>query len=148
MTTLSTRALVSLFTVLIPIACTSRTPAAQSPSVAPAAERVPDPGFAFDNDARQRVHVYLVSPQRQWLLGRVEPGTRAWLRLPTRAMGSEGGMVRLVVIENASVTLQAARDPYAVQSMAQPAVSLLDRQWSFSQNQLKSLLIAPTATTR
>jgi hypothetical protein len=40
------------------------------------------PSIRFDNDAREHVHVYLIGEKREWLLGRVEAGAIAMLRIP------------------------------------------------------------------
>ena len=73
------------------------------------------------------------------MLGRVEPGAVAWLALPMQSVRGEAGRLRLVVLAGAPPTLQAGRDPRAVQSMVQPATALLEREWSFAQGQLVSL---------
>src|SRR5688500_2924260 len=42
----------------------------------------------FDNTANEHAHVYLVAEERQWLLGRVDPGARATLRIPDAAFAA------------------------------------------------------------
>ena len=95
----------------------------------------------FDNRAREYVHVYLVGEQRQWLLGRVEPGARAVLRVPEESLVEGAGLMRLAVLTGARLTLQAARDPRATFTIAQPAATMLSQQWAFSQGQLTSFRI-------
>jgi hypothetical protein len=93
----------------------------------------------FDNDARDYVHVYLIGERRQWLLGRVEPGAIATLRIPEAALDAGSGLVQLAVLTGERVTLQAARDPRARLTIAQPASAILSNQWRFTQGQLTSL---------
>ena len=90
----------------------------------------------FENESRERVHVYLVSETTDWLLGPVEPGTHVWLALPRRALGGSGGPMRLVALAGTRVTLQASRDPRAVMSLGQPTGELLEHRWVFAQGQL------------
>jgi hypothetical protein len=93
----------------------------------------------FDNDAREHVHVYLIGTQRQWLLGRVEAGARATLRLPEAALAGSPGFVQLAVLTGERMTLQAARHARATFTIAQPASAILSQQWMFAQGQLTSL---------
>jgi hypothetical protein len=136
MPTLPSPARVSLLAILALGACTSRTIARAGPEEAAPVRGV---GLRFLNEGRDRVHVYLVGERREWLLGRVEPGTTAWLAMPLHSMRGEAGRLRLAVLAGAPPTLQAGRDPRAVQSMVQPATALLEREWSFAQGQLVSL---------
>jgi hypothetical protein len=100
----------------------------------------------FDNDARQYVHVYLVSEQREWLLGRVEPGARASLRIPDAALTDDAGTLRLAVVKGQHVTLHAAGEPDAAITIPQPAAEILAQRWTFSQplatGQLTSLRLS------
>jgi hypothetical protein len=93
----------------------------------------------FDNDGRDYVHVYLVAERRQWLLGRVEPGAIATLRIPAAALAMHSGPMQLAVIAGGRVTLQAARDARVQLTIAQPASHILSQQWRFAQGQLTSL---------
>jgi hypothetical protein len=95
----------------------------------------------FDNDAREHVHVYLVliGRPRQWLLGRVEPGARATLRIPEAALAASTGFVQLAVLTGERMTLDAARNPRAAFTIAQPASAILSQEWMFAQGQLTSL---------
>lgn len=100
----------------------------------------------FDNQASSFVHVYLVGDKREWLLGRVEPGATAALRIPDDALGSNPGFVQLAVIAGAHVTQQAARDVRAQLTIAQPASVMLAQRWRMSQGQLTSTALRGVAT--
>lgn len=95
--------------------------------------------FRFDNGAREHVHVYLIGEKREWLLGRVEPGAIAILRIPKESLVENASFVRLAVIAGERITLQAARNPRATLTLAQPASAILTQQWMFSQGSLTSL---------
>lgn len=95
----------------------------------------------FDNDARERVDVYLVGDRREWLLGRVEPGAVRTLRLPDASLSSSSGFFRLAVIAGEHVTVQAARDPRAMFTIAQPASAIVSQEWKFAQGQLMPLRV-------
>jgi hypothetical protein len=95
----------------------------------------------FDNDARERVDVYLVGDRREWLLGRVEPGAVRTLRLPDASLSSSSGFFRLAVIAGEHVTVQAARNPRAMFTIAQPASAIVSQQWKFAQGQLTPLRV-------
>jgi hypothetical protein len=99
----------------------------------------------FDNDAREHVHVYLVGVggQRQWLLGRVEPGARATLRIPEAALAERQGFVQLAVLTGERMTPQVARNPRAMLTVAQPASAILSQRWTFAQGQLTPLPLRP-----
>jgi hypothetical protein len=93
----------------------------------------------FDNDARKHVHVYLIDERRQWLLGRVEPGSTVMLRVPAEALADSPSAVRLAVLTGEPVTLQAARHPRAALTMSLPSWQLMSRRWSFAQGGVTSL---------
>jgi hypothetical protein len=97
------------------------------------------PTFRFDNGAREHVHVYLAGEKREWLLGRVEAGAITMLRIPEESLADDAKFVRLVVIPGEGVSLQAARNPRATVTLAQPAGILPSQQWRFSQGKLTSL---------
>ena len=101
--------------------------------------------FRFDNGAREYVHVYLVGEQREWLLGRVEPGARATLRIPDAALAGNPGFMRLAVLTGQRLTLRAAGDARAAITIAQPAAAIVSQGWTFSQTlaqgQLGTLLL-------
>lgn len=88
--------------------------------------------FRFDNEAHDYVHVYLITPQRQWLLGRVEAGARATLRIPDMALAEDAGSVRLAVLVGEHVTQQAATTARATITIPQPATMILSQRWTFS----------------
>ena len=93
----------------------------------------------FDNGAGEHVHVYLIGEKRQWLLGRVEPGAIATLRIPEESLAGNAMFVRLAVIAGERLTLQAARNTRATLTLAQPMSAILSQQWSFSQGRLTSV---------
>jgi hypothetical protein len=93
----------------------------------------------FDNYATEHAHVYLVSDERQWLLGRVEPGARATLRIPEASLAASSRPVQLAVLTGEHVTPQVARNPRASFTIAQPASGILSQRWSFRHGQLTSL---------
>jgi hypothetical protein len=95
--------------------------------------------FRFDNQGRDHVYVYLVGQRREWLLGRVEPGATAKLRLPDDVFDSDPGFVRLAVLSGGGVSQLAARDPRAQLTISQDPSLLLTRRWQFAQGQLTSL---------
>jgi hypothetical protein len=93
----------------------------------------------FENEAETYVDVYLVGETRQWWLGRVAPGALTTLRLRDEALAITSlGYVRLAVLPNATLTLQAARDPNATFTIAQPGQSLFDQRWTFRSNRFMS----------
>ena len=117
-------------------ACTSAP--GRTVSEAPSPIEAGQVGLRFDNQARSHVHVYLVGEKREWLLGRVEPGAVATLRIPDESVESDPGFVRLAVLAGGQATLMAARDARARLTISQPASSLLARQWRFAQGELTS----------
>src|SRR5256885_16702351 len=48
----------------------------------------------FDNIGRERADVYLIGVKRAWVLGRLEPGAIASLRIPDEAMAKGSRYVR------------------------------------------------------
>ena len=115
-------------------ACAPSHSATEGPSPVAAAPHT----LRFDNQARSYVHVYLVGETREWLLGRIEPGASATLRIPEGSLESNPGFVQLAVVAGAEVTLQAARDRRARLTIAQPAAMLLSQRWRLSQGELTS----------
>jgi hypothetical protein len=93
----------------------------------------------FDNTTRERVDVYLIGATREWVLGRVEPGAIATLRLPEEALAKGAMHVRLAVLAGEALTFAAARNPRAKLSIAQPASTILSQEWRFSQGELTPL---------
>ena len=144
MTTPRTRSIVSLagaITLTLASGACARRPAPPA-LVAPTAAAVPPHAIRFDNDGRERVHVYLIGEEREWLLGRVEPGARAALRLLGAPLAGAQGFVRLAVLTGERLTLQAARDPRATFTIAQPASTILTQRWMFAQGQLTALRLS------
>jgi hypothetical protein len=137
MTTTRIRAIVSRASRLAAwsVLTSSLALGACAPHLSPSAASAPAPErratMRFENEARTHVYVYLVGEQREWLLGRVEPGARALLRVPDAAL-TETGFVRLAVIPDAPVSVAAARDPNSTFTIAQPASSIVSQQWTFS----------------
>ena len=138
MPTLQRRGLVSLITAmmvtLMLAACFQTAPVRAGPSP------MDDGALAirFDNGAREHVHVYLIGEKRQWLLGRVETGAIATLRIPEASLAGNAQLV-LAVIVGEGVTLQAARNTRATLTIAQPASAILSKRWTFSEGKLTSL---------
>jgi hypothetical protein len=95
--------------------------------------------FRFENEGREYVHVYLIGMERQWLLGRVEPGAIATLRIPGDAVEAGAAFVRLAVLTGERVSLQASSHPRATLTIAQPVTAVLAQSWRFSQGSLTSL---------
>lgn len=93
----------------------------------------------FDNLGVDRVDVYLIGEKREWVLGRVEPGAIASLRIPEGAFADGSKFVRLAVIANEPVTFQAVRNPRAKLTMALPRSAIMSQRWSFSQGDLTSV---------
>lgn len=98
---------------------------------APAAAR--PLAIRFDNEARQYVHVYLVGQSREWLLGRVEPGAHATLRIPDAALADATWSMQLAVLAGERVTMRVATQPRASVSISQPAGQLVAQRWTFTQ---------------
>jgi hypothetical protein len=94
--------------------------------------------IAFQNEAGTYADVYLIGEKREWWLGRVAPGARATMRIRAEALETESGFVKLAVLAGAPRSLQAARDPRATFSLAQPASQLLAQRWTFRKTPLAS----------
>jgi hypothetical protein len=101
--------------------------------------------FRFDNEARDYVHVYLIGTRQEWLLGRVEPGARATLRIPDEAVAEDLGSMRLAVRTGERVTLRAATEARTVTTILQPAAELLSMRWTFSQTSASGAQLTPHA---
>lgn len=145
MTTSGTRAIVSLAALTMMLAfgaCVRQQSRATLDG--PATTASDALAIRFDNYAREHVHVYLVSEQRQWLLGRVEAGARAMLRIPEASLVASQGRVQLAVLTGERITLRVVRDPRATFTVAQPASAILSQRWTFVQGQLTSLGLSGT----
>lgn len=138
MPTLRRRALVSVIATMsisLTVAACFQAAARGGPSPR---DDIP-PAIRFDNGAREHVHVYLIGEKREWLLGRVEAGAIAMLRIPEESLAGDPTHVRLVVIAGEGVTLRAARHARATPTLAQPLWDILSQRWRFSQGSLTSL---------
>jgi hypothetical protein len=105
------------------------------------------PVIGFENAAQTYVDVYLVGEKRQLWLGRVPSGARRTLRIPNDGREIMSGFVRLAVLEGTKLSIQAARDPHAALTVAQPAPTLLGQQWTFSQQQAGLSMLLGTQTS-
>jgi hypothetical protein len=136
-TLVSVAALLAL--ALAPIAC------AHAPSHAVAGTPVPVESrpltLRFDNTGREYVHVYLLGEEREWFLGRVDPGAIATLRIPEAALTGSSPLMRLAVLAGARVTLQAAHDRRATTTFVQPTSVILSHSWRFADGTLTSLAL-------
>ena len=130
---LVSRAAMTILTLVLGACAPART-AMEEPSPVEAGQV----SLRFDNQARSYVHVYLVGEKREWLLGRVEPGAAATLRIPEGSLESNPGFVQLAVLAGGQVTQRVASDSRAQLTIAQPASSILSRQWRFVPGQLTS----------
>jgi hypothetical protein len=115
---------------------------ARGPSPVTSSSAVVTPGgpltIAFQNEAETYVDVYLIGRRREWWLGRVAPGAREMLRIRVDILTAEPGFVQLAVLAGAPLSLQAARDPGATFSLAEPASGLLAQRWTFRKTPLAS----------
>jgi hypothetical protein len=135
MTTPRTRAAVSLVASALTLAlgaCAHPGSSVARPGPAPAEDRAL--AIRFDNEATVHVDVYLVGEQRQWLLGRVEPGAAATLRLPSTSLAPTAGFVRLVALADSPRSVMAARDPHAIVAMEQPLSAIVSQRWTLSRS--------------
>ena len=142
MTTRRTHATVSLTAaVAVTLALGACVPGPSVPPLDPPATLGGRPlTVRFDNDSREHVHVYLVDGREgQWLLGRVEPWSRASLRIPAAALTPNTGFVQLAVLTSERMTPQVVRNPRAMLTVAQPASAILSLRWMFAHGQLTPL---------
>jgi hypothetical protein len=140
MTTSGKRAFVSIAPIIITLALGACVHASSRSVQDPLTSRYAGLlTIRFDNTAGERVDVYLIGAKREWVLGRVEPGAIASLRIPEEALAEGSTFVRLAVIAGEPLTFAAARNPRARLTAAQPASSILSQQWTFSHGELTSL---------
>ena len=139
MNTPAIRAAVSFIslTVTLALGACART---ASPSTWDGPTATPEraPAIRFENEAETYVDVYFVGEQREWWLGRVAPGALAMLRIPDATWFQTSGYVRLAVLAGVPRSGQAARDPRATLTIAQPPMSLLAQRWAFRKTALAS----------
>ncbi|HKG93630.1 MAG TPA: hypothetical protein VKA84_17115 [Gemmatimonadaceae bacterium] len=136
MTTPRTHSLVSLalaLTLTLTLAGCASGPARPAWD-RPAPADGPPLAIRFDNEAGDYVHVYLVGARRQWLLGRVEAGARATLRIPDQALYPSQGWMRLVVLAGGRASMRAVDEPRAAIAIAQPTAALLSQRWTFARS--------------
>ena len=149
MNTPTFRSLVSAHSLAAALAVTLAAGCARGPEArqAPAPERAQRATIRFENEAQVPVDVYLVSERREWRLGRVAPGAIEALPVPDAALTSEPAMVSLAVIAGGSLSVQAAKDPRATYTVAQPARELLAQRFTFAQRQvgLTQIIAMPVA---
>lgn len=93
----------------------------------------------FDNAGRDRVDIYLVGETRSWHVGRLAPGQARWLTLPRDVSPSDRARLQMVVLANASLSVDPRRAPRAVTTLLQPLGTLASQRWSFTQGQLSAL---------
>jgi hypothetical protein len=135
---------VSMIVTNVLAACGGRASLASDDPAAIVATAV-SPAIAFDNDAREHVQVYLISDQRQWYLGRVEPGARRTFRVPDGAVLTSPQRLQLAVMVGLPITPHVSGDPRAMLTIAQPAARLFSQDWSIAQGQLISAPTRPGA---
>ena len=133
--TLVSRTAITILTLGLAACAGSQTRMA---TYGPAPVEARPPTIRFDNQARDAVHVYLIGQRREWLLGRVEPGAVATLRMPDDVFDSDPGFVQLAVLAG-GVSQKAARDPHTQLTISQDPSMILARRWQFAQGQLTSL---------
>lgn len=134
MTTPRTRSLVS-FAAALTVALATAGCANTTRRLASGGVRTDElqPAIRFDNGARDYVHVYLIGEKRQWLLGRVEVGARATLRIPQDALAEDAGLMRLAVLEGQGMTSRAVGEARVATTIRQPMAAILSQRWTFSQ---------------
>lgn len=107
---------------------------------APTGAGEPVPGYptvAFVNSTVSSASVYLESAGRAWLLGRVDPGETAMLRVP--AGMSLSGLFSLIAVPIGSRDTfgrSASLNPSAIRSMPGSADDLLALRWTLLEQQL------------
>ena len=141
MTTPRSRSMVSVMLSLAATLASGLALGACAARTAPATEVAPRPAaltIGFENEAQVQVDVYLVGEERQWRLGRVAPGARTVLRVPEAALREGSGFMRLAALADATLSVDAARDPRATITIAQPVTELLAQRWTFWHPQMAS----------
>ena len=137
---------VALAAAVLASACASTAP--RLANSIPVAETL----LPFDNLGHDYVRVYLVSPRRQWMLGRVEQGQRTALRIPAEALSPDEGWLRLAVVPGGYASQRVLGDPRAALGATQPIETLLAQKWAYSGGlgggHLTALLMPDTASVR
>ena len=99
---------------------------------ATAAAEVASATIQFDNQADGAVRVYLVDEQRQWLLGRVERGANAALRIPGTALAAPSRWMRLSIVPSEPATARATDLRPATMS-TEPVAAIISQRWTFAR---------------
>lgn len=131
------RTVAALLAALPLVACAAHRGSTADPDARPTAAGVVPNALRIDNTSRDRIDVYVVGQTRDWHVGRVDPGTTAFLSLPIRAVGP--GMMSLAVIANAPRSMTPSRDARAVLTLGQPLESLMAQRWTFAPGRLTGL---------
>ena len=98
------------------------------------------PALFFENATPDQVRVYLVEGASEWLLGRVEPGRAAYLRLPADVLAKRGAEVSLIAVPIGTPrTAGLSGGAERIISTAEPAENLVTMRWTLSGRQLFSL---------
>ncbi|HMC55110.1 MAG TPA: hypothetical protein VKH19_08080 [Gemmatimonadaceae bacterium] len=98
--------------------------------------------IVFHNSSGNRIQVYLVADNAEWLLGRLEPYETARLRVPQPARAEERQMVSLVVIRGWSRALDARQRADAPRSLREVHQELVGQDWMFVNGQLAGPRVA------
>jgi hypothetical protein len=102
----------------------------------------------FDNQGDDAVRVYLLNEKQQWLLGRVERGANARLRVPRAALTDDAAWMRLNVLPADPATVRGSEARAAMTT--EPVAVIVSQRWTFSRSfaggQLTSLPLARATT--
>jgi hypothetical protein len=87
--------------------------------------------LSFENSTIEHVAVYLDDRGSQWLLGRVQPGRKAALRLPSGVLSSTGWAFTLVAIPLGTRKdgARGSQVPNAIRSELSPNEMLTSMRW-------------------
>lgn len=135
MNTLQMRALGALITALVLDGCASVSARSDARSREAEARRA----IQVDNQSRDRIDIYVITETREWHLGRLAPGAKAWLSVRDPAETGGAGMIQLAVIAGASLSLKPSRDVRAIVTLKQPMSELLGQRLVFAEGSLTEL---------
>lgn len=135
MTTLQMRALGALLTALLLDGCAS---VSARPDVR-SREAEAMSAIQVDNQSRDRIDIYVITETREWHVGRLDPGAKAWLSVRDRAEIGGAGMIQLAVIADASLSQKPSRDARAIVTLKQPMSELLGQRFVFAEGSLTEL---------
>ena len=131
------RCALTLLLGTLPLAgCATRSGRSEASRGAEAAAR---PAIRANNEGSDWLDLYLIGDTREWYLGRVAAGGKAWLPLPADFPPDRQGTVQLAGIAGARRGLQAGRDARAIVTVQQSVTALLGQHWRFSHRQLTGL---------